>query len=185
MINHVSIGVNDPEKIANVIAEIWDGFVFPFPPSPGSFLVVADDGKGTAIEVTPINTILVPGEGLPQEAGFSESTPTGDHEARFVLTDFSPRFSATHIAMNTNLSENEVKEIGRREGWRTLKVNRGEGLFQLIEVWVENNLMLEVFTPEMTKRYVEIMDPEFIANSMNHAPAAAVSQTASGFEAAA
>ncbi|MCB1022923.1 MAG: hypothetical protein KDB79_00935 [Acidobacteria bacterium] len=183
MINHVSIGVNDPERVANVIAEIWNGYVFPFPPSPNSFLAVAGDEKGTAIEVTPINTVLVPGEGFPAEFGFNESTPTGEFEAKFVSTDFSPRFSATHVAMNTRLDESEVKEIARREGWRTITANRGEGLFQLIEIWVENNLMLEVFTPEMTRRYIEIMKPEFIAASMDIPLAAAVHQQPSRFEA--
>ena len=47
MINHISIAVNEPERVANVLAEIWDGMVFPFPPAPDSFFVVANDGKGT------------------------------------------------------------------------------------------------------------------------------------------
>jgi hypothetical protein len=38
MINHISIAVNDPERVANVLAEIWDGAVFPFPPAPVHFL---------------------------------------------------------------------------------------------------------------------------------------------------
>ena len=43
-----------------------------------------------------------------------------------------------------------------------LVCNRGEGLFQLIEVWVENTFMLEVMTPEQTARYIEITDPAFM-----------------------
>jgi hypothetical protein len=35
MINHISIAVHNPEKVANVLAEIWNGFVIPFPPAPG------------------------------------------------------------------------------------------------------------------------------------------------------
>ena len=53
MINHISIAVNEPERVANVLAELWDGIVFPFPPAPDSFFVIANDGKGTAVEVTP------------------------------------------------------------------------------------------------------------------------------------
>jgi len=34
MINHISIAVHNPEKIANVLAELWNGFVIPFPPAP-------------------------------------------------------------------------------------------------------------------------------------------------------
>ena len=49
MINHISIAVNDPKKVADVLAEIWDGVVYPFPPSPNSFIVLANDGKGSAV----------------------------------------------------------------------------------------------------------------------------------------
>ena len=35
-------------------------------------------------------------------------------------------------------------------------------MFQLIELWVENTFMLEVMTPEMTERYIEITQPEFV-----------------------
>lgn len=67
MINHISIAVNEPERVAHFIAELWDGYVYPFPPAPNSFFVLANDGKGTALEITPAGTVLVPGEGLPDE----------------------------------------------------------------------------------------------------------------------
>ncbi len=37
MINHISIAVHNPKKVADVIAELWDGIVVPFPPAPDSF----------------------------------------------------------------------------------------------------------------------------------------------------
>ncbi len=166
MINHISIGVENPEKVANFLAELWNGYFFPFPPSPDSFIVVADDGRGTAVEVTPANVILIPGEGFPDDKNFDTNTPTEEFEAKFVFGGNSHKYISTHLALNTNLKEAEVKEMADREGWRTLKCNRGEGLFQLIEIWVENRFMLEVFTPEMTKRYIEIMDPQAMADGM-------------------
>lgn len=169
MINHISIAVQEPEKAARVLAEIWGGYVIPFPPAPGSFMVLANDGKGSAVEVTPINTVLVPGEGLPPEEDFDENTPTEEFEAKFVQSDFTPRYVATHLNINTNLSEAEIKKIGKREGWRVLTCNRGEGLFQLIELWIENRFMLEVMTPEQTARYVEITQPEFIKQAFGDA----------------
>jgi hypothetical protein len=30
MINHISISAHNPEKVANVFAELWNGYVFPF-----------------------------------------------------------------------------------------------------------------------------------------------------------
>jgi hypothetical protein len=160
MINHISIAVNEPERVANFLAEIWDGMVFPFPPAPNSFFVIANDGKGTAVEIIPSGTVLVPGEGEPDENDLDAATE--EFEAQFVQSDFKPRYVATHLNINTKKSIDEIREIARREGWRVLVCNRGGGLFQLIEVWVENTFMLEVMTPEMTERYVEITNPEFM-----------------------
>ena len=166
MLNHISIGVNNTEKVADFLAKIWNGYAFPFPPCPNSFIVLADDGIGTAIEVTPVNTVLVPGEGFPSAENFDENTLTEEFESKFVSTPNPPEYVVTHIALNTHLGEAEVLEMAQREGWRTLICNRDCGLFQVIEVWVENRFMLEVFTPAMTKRYREIAQPQFLAEMM-------------------
>jgi hypothetical protein len=166
MINHISIAVNNPEKVANVIAELWNGAVVPFPPCPNSFIVIANDGRGSGVEITPSNTILVPGKGLPPEDGFDSDVRTEEYEAKFVQSDFVPQYVATHLNINTHLSIAEIKEIGRREGWRVLTCNRAEGLFQLVELWIEDRFMLEVMTPEQTARYVEITSPEFFAKAL-------------------
>jgi hypothetical protein len=168
MINHISIAVKEPERVANVLAEIWDGAVFPFPVAPGSFIVVANDGKGSAVEVTPAGTVIVPGEGLPPED--DTNAVTEKFEAKFVKSDLVPRYVATHLNINTRKSIEEIREIAKREGWRVMVANRGAGLFQLIEFWIEDSFMLEVMTPEQTARYIEITDPEFIAKAMQQHP---------------
>ena len=160
MINHISIAVQEPKKVADVLAEIWDGSVYPFPPAPGSFLVLANDGKGTGVEITPAGTVIVPGEGLPDENDTDAATE--EFEARFVKSDLVPRYVATHLNINTRKSIDEIRAIGKREGWRVMVANRGEGLFQLIELWVENTFMLEVMTPAQTEHYIEITSPEFM-----------------------
>lgn len=176
MINHISIAVNEPERVANFISELWDGSVYPFPPSPNSFIVLANDGRGSAVEVTPNGTILVPGEGLPDENDLNAETE--EFEGKFVQSDLVPRYVATHLNINTKKSIDEVREIAKREGWRVFVANRDHGLFQLIEVWVENTFMLEVMTPEQTERYVEITAPEFISKAFGefaqNAPSAPV-----------
>lgn len=164
MINHISIGAHNPENVAGVLAELWNGYAYPFPPSPNSFIVFADDDRGTLVEITPINTVLVPGEGLPDEENFSLETPTGEHEAKFVSSDFSPKFVATHLNINTKLNEAEIKAIAKREGWRCFTANRENGLFQLIELWIEDRFLLEVNTPEMTAMYLELAQPQNWAN---------------------
>jgi hypothetical protein len=160
MINHISIAVQDPKRVADVLAEIWDGMVYPFPPAPGSFFVIANDGKGTAVEITPAGTVIVPGEGLPDENDLDAATE--EYEARFVKSDLVPRYVATHLNINTRKGIDEIRAIAKRENWRVLVANRGEGLFQLVELWVENTFMLEVMTPEQTERYIEITSPEFM-----------------------
>ena len=65
MINHISISARNPEKVAGVLAELWNGYAFPFPVCPNSFMALADDGRGTMVEVTPINIELLPGEIYP------------------------------------------------------------------------------------------------------------------------
>lgn len=170
MINHISIAANEPERVANFLGEVWDGVVYPFPPVPGAFIVIANDGKGTAVEVAPAGTVLVPGEGLPDENDLT--APTEAYEAQFINSEFIPRYVATHLNVNTEKSIDEIRELANREGWRVLVCNRGGGLFQLIEVWVENTFMLEVMTPEQTRRYIEITSPEFMAQSF-----AALSET--------
>lgn len=139
--------------------------MFPFPPAPNSFFVIANDGKGTAVEVIPNGTVLVPGEGLPAEDDLSAVTE--EFEAKFVQSELVPRYVATHLNISTKKNIDEIKAIANREGWRVLVCNRGEGLFQLVELWVENTFMLEVMTPEQTERYIEITQPEFIAQAFS------------------
>jgi hypothetical protein len=175
MINHISIAVNEPERVANFLAELWDGVVFPFPPAPDSFFVIANDGKGTAVEVMPSGTVLVPGEALPDE--YDLTPVTGDLEAKFVQSEFRPRYVATHLNITAQKSIEEIRDLAAREGWRIVLCNRGGGLFQLLEVWVENTFMLEVMTPEMTERYIEITDPEFMKAAFAETLAQTYTQT--------
>jgi hypothetical protein len=142
MIHHISIPAKDPQHVARVIAELWQTEALPFPPVPGGFIVIADDEHGTAIEVTPLGTELVPGD---DDAGAQSR----------VNATASP-FTATHAALSVPLSAERVKEIAAREGWRTGTFERG-GVFQVVEFWVEDHLLLELLPPEMTQRYLDFL----------------------------
>lgn len=167
MINHISISAHNPERVARVLAELMNGYVFPFIACPDAYIAMADDGKGTMVEVTPFDIELLPGEGLPvKDESFNAQTPTEEFEAKFTKREKVSDYTATHINLNSSLDADEVKAIAKREGWRALTCNRGGGLFQVIELWAENRFMIEVFTPEMTARYVELMQPQVIANLM-------------------
>jgi hypothetical protein len=172
MINHISIAVNEPERVAKVLAEIWDGMVFPFPVTPGAYFAIANDGKGTAVEIIPNGMVIIPGDGLPPEDDINAATE--EFEAKFVKSDLVPRYVATHLNINTRKHIEEIREIAKREGWRMMVANRGQGLFQLIEFWIENTFMVEVMTPEQTARYIEIANPEFMSQALNQPPTAGV-----------
>ncbi len=167
MINHISFGARNPEKVANILAELWGGVAMPFPPSPGGYVAFADDGRGTMVEIIPTDVHLVPGEGLPDEANFSRETITDDNEATFVPGNETSLFGSVHLNINSPLDEESIKAIAKREGWRCFTANRAQGLFQLIEFWIENRFMVEVNTPEMTKVYEETVTPENWAAFLN------------------
>lgn len=139
MIFHLSIPADDPAKVAAIIAELWDGESFPFPPFPGSFTAMAGDDRSSSVEVYPRKLTLHPG--------------AGDGEVEPHMEDTPSRYGAVHAAIATPLTAAEVHAIARREGWTCRALSRG-GVFEVIEFWVENCFMLEVLTADMQSDYV-------------------------------
>jgi hypothetical protein len=139
MIHHISISAQNPQHVAQVLAEILKGQVVPFPPVSGSYMTVAMDEFGTAIEVLPSASEIIPG--LEQDG------------CGFATHPQASQFTATHAAISVFASQSEIEQIGLREGWRVVRCNR-EGFFDLMEFWVENTLLLELLTPEMTAQYL-------------------------------
>lgn len=138
MIFHASVPADDPARVARVMAEIWRGESFPFPPWPGAFVAVAGDGRGTTLEVYPRAQTIAPGE--------------GDEGARPLVDRAVGRLGCFHIATATDRPAEDILAIGAREGWRAVRCRRG-GLFEVIELWIENALMVEVMTAEMQADY--------------------------------
>ena len=137
MIHHISFAARDPERVASVFAELLDGFSFPFPPNPGSFLAAARDGRGTGVEVHPADVVLEPG---PQQA-------------RFAKTGAAASPSAVHFALSVDVERARIEEIGAREGWAVRSESRG-GDFDVIELWVENRFLVELMPPAEAARYL-------------------------------
>ncbi|WP_022682032.1 hypothetical protein [Sphingobium bisphenolivorans] len=144
MLFHLSIAAQEPQHVAEVIAEFWRGEAHPFPPvTPGSWIALARDDRGTAIEVYPIDTVLREAEG--DADSFGERTG-------------QTRFTATHAAIATPLSQDEVLAIAAREGWPAKYRKRG-GAFGVIELWIEGRQMVELLTQEMQAEYLAAMTP--------------------------
>ena len=130
MIHHLSIAARDPQHVAAVLAEIMGGKAVPFPPNPGSHFALQLDDHGSGVEVYPAGTELRPGGEVG--GGFVRREPRG--------------FGPTHFALSVTTGADTVKAIAKREGWHCFDCNRGH--FHVIEVWVENEQMIEVLPPE-------------------------------------
>lgn len=148
MMFHASIPAKDTRHVSKVLAELWRGVSYPFPPFPGSFIAIANDERGTEIEVCP----------------HTQENVIGDAEVGTISNASASGRSACHLAISTPLSVAEVLSIGEREGWRTRVCDRG-GCFHVIEFWVENNFLLEVLTVEMQREYLAFMKPANFAKT--------------------
>ncbi len=152
MLHHLSIAVQNPAHVADVIAEMIQGKAFPFPVFPDSYIVVVDDYYGTAIEIEPLGLELIPGE----TEVISQVNRSPSH------------FTATHLALSTPLSPTDIEELAQREGWMVRYCDRGP--FDLLEVWVENHLLIEVLCPEMSQRYLAFMTIDNIEKFLKTTP---------------
>jgi len=145
MIHHLSISAQNPQHAAEVIAEVMNGKAFPFPPHPGSYMTISCDEHGTAIEVYPLQTVLQPGE--------------GENDCQFKEISQPVNFTATHAAISVDSTQEKIEAIGHREGWRVIRCNR-DSFFDVMEFWLENRVMIEFLTPEMSNQYLTLMQPE-------------------------
>ena len=148
MLFHLSIDANNPRHVATVLAELFGGgCAVPFAPvGADSWMAMALDERNTAVEVYPRGTVI-------ELAGAQGSTAREDADA--CRAD---RF-ATHFAMATRLSQDEVMAICEREGWPALYLRRGFDQFGVIEVWIEGERMIEVLTDEMQAEYLAAHAP--------------------------
>jgi hypothetical protein len=140
MLFHLSIEADDPRRVAEALAQIWGGEAFPFPPvGVGSWVALAGDEFGSMIEVYARGTELQEG---------------GGGEGAFGVQTAPRRNGATHFAMGTSLSAEQVLTIASDNGW-SAKYCRRADRFGLIEVWIDGCLMVEVLTKAMQREYLE------------------------------
>ena len=153
MIHHISIDAKNPQHVAAVLAEIMGGQNVPAPPNftPGSRFVLTGDGHGTLIEVLPLGTEIQPDQ---PEAGFHQRPTPSD------------AYIATHAYISVEASVDDLLRIGRREGWLTRRCDRG--LFELVECWIENRLMIEFAPPEMKAQYLKfVTNPQAVQAALS------------------
>ena len=160
MIHHLSIAAREPQRAAEVLAELMGGRAVPFPPNPGSFFALALDDHGSGVEVYPSGTHLEPG---------------GSEGGGFVRDPTPARgFGATHFALSVPTDPARVEAIARRAGWHCVTCTRGA--FHVIEVWVENDTMVEVLPPAYAAEYLAWTRPDTVLARMKDAPVPAARQ---------
>jgi hypothetical protein len=146
MIHHLSLAARNPQRVAETIAALWRGTALPFPPvATGSWVAMAGDARSTTIEVYPCGTEIVPGE--------------GDADAGSRTNPSPPQYVASHAAIASPLSREEIFALAAREGCLAKYRKRG-GRFGVIEFWLEDSFMLEVMTAEMQAEYTGFMTPD-------------------------
>jgi hypothetical protein len=67
---------------------------------------------------------------------------------------------ATHAAISVPASQEQIEQIGMREGWQVALCDRG--VFKVIEFWVENWLLLEFLPPEFATQYLQSVQPQIV-----------------------
>jgi hypothetical protein len=153
MIHHLSIAARDPKAAAQVLAELMGGTAVPFPPNPGSFFALQLDEHGSGVEVYPAGTHL---------------EPNGDTGGSFKKEPAGGRaYGATHFALSVSTGKEAVEAIARRAGWQCFDCNRGP--FHVVEVWVENETMVEILPPEYAAEYLAFTRPDRVTDAMQAA----------------
>ena len=148
MIHHVSISANQPQQVAQVLAQLCQGQAAPFPYHEGSYVVLALDAHGTMIEVLPQGTKLTP---------TSDNFVSGTQLVQSL--DNTTSYNAFHAAFSVATSEATIHEIATREGWHVATCDR-LGYFSIIEVWVENQQLIELLPPKFAAQYIDFMQPQ-------------------------
>lgn len=170
MIAHFSLPARDPKAVAAVFADLIDGVAMPFPVVPGAWVAIARDGSGTGVEVLPEASAHNPGEGDADPARKANGPEVMPWEVQIRQDGAAQQTSGFHVALTSPKSVEEIVAIGQAQGWRTVVCERG-GVFDLVEIWIDNRFMLEVLPPVGTERYLAFYTPEVAGQMFGMAPA--------------
>lgn len=143
MIHHLSISAQNPQHVAQVLAEILQGQVTQHPFSLDSYIIFTFDEYGTEIEVYPLGIEVAPGNNEELRA--------------YLQNSATSKFTATHAFISVPISAEQIEQIAAREGWL---IQRPEFGFEYLMFWLENRILLELLPPEMSAQYMAFTQPE-------------------------
>lgn len=139
MIHHVSFGVRDPHRVAQVLAGLTQATAVraPTPPFPhGAWLLVAGDAQGSFLEILPVTAV------------FDPNAPLGIRQRPATFEPVS-----AHVLISAAVGAEEIRAAAAREHWRAEEVETG--LFKLVKLWIDGNVLVEFLAKGEADRYVE------------------------------
>jgi hypothetical protein len=146
MIHHISIDAREPLRVASALAAIWNGKVYKFL-VPDSYIVLPFDNYGTHIVVFKAGDVWTLGTDL-QSAKVFQAAPTN--------------YVSFHAAISVPTTQQQIEQIGQREGWRVVARKQEDAPFGAIEFWVENRILFEFLPPGFAPQYLRTMQIESI-----------------------
>lgn len=150
---HASIPADQPAVVAATLARLLGGSAMPFPPAgPEAWIAWGDDGH-TEIEIVPRGDQL----------------ERGPHEAAWRGAPMVSRRSEVHLAIAVPLLTSAILQIAAEAAWPARICNRG-GLFDLVELWVEDAFLIELFDPVQAAHFAQIMSAQQWAALLSAGP---------------
>ena len=132
-IKHLSITAKDPQKAAQILAELTDGIAELFRSKTiyGAWLCTWNKKENELIEFIPNTYLLSPGE----------------YAAYYKLVDVEQNFNSTHILLETVKSVNHLKRVADKyDLYHCFRPRFGGPLY---EVWIEQEILIEFISNEI------------------------------------
>src|SRR4029077_8627210 len=94
----------------------------------------------------------------------------GEVGGSFVKQPPTRGYGSTHFALSVATDAEKVAEVGARAGGKCFVCTRGP--FHVIEVWVENETMVEILPPDYAAEYLAFTRPYKVLTAMASAATA-------------
>jgi hypothetical protein len=129
-LRHLSVGVRDPKGCAEKLAALTGGKTAPFHPVDGGYVCLWGGWEGQFVEFYPKGTELY----ATDEGGeFRAGSASGGN--------------SVHLNLTVEATTAEIVERAKRQGSRYV-FRAGSG-GPLHEVWIEEDFLVEVVTPDL------------------------------------
>lgn len=143
-IAHASIPADNPQRAAEILADIFQGEALPFPPAgKDAWMAWSADGQ-VEIEISKRGLVMT----------YCET------QAEWLPDGITRRLSETHLAICVERPKDEIVAIAKKAGWPARICDRGDGVFELVEVWVEGAFVIEMLDPAQTAHYRKVVTLE-------------------------